>query len=139
MRRGAAGVRKRWIITLPPVRTVTMRLVTATTSAPLIRQTSGGRLNRKGRAEGGRDREGHTAVADRVGGDLALPLLQRASHPEGVIERLLGLQTNDLVAGGGADRLVGQHEGVAVPADARHGARTFGSLNRQQVGIEERA
>ncbi|VBJ08742.1 Uncharacterised protein [Burkholderia pseudomallei] len=82
-------------------------------------------------SEGGCDAEQQPAIADAVGRNLALPVLQRAALLELALDRRVGLIDQRLFAG--ADDAIGQHERAVMPADARHAAYALVRLRHLHV------
>ncbi|VBG90930.1 Uncharacterised protein [Burkholderia pseudomallei] len=88
-------------------------------------------------SEGGSDAEQQPAIADAVGRDLALPVVQRAALLELALDRRIGLIDQRLFAG--ADDAIGQHERAVMPADARHAAHALVRLRHLDIVRDLRA
>ncbi|KGS84144.1 hypothetical protein X947_3170 [Burkholderia pseudomallei MSHR7334] len=88
-------------------------------------------------SEGGSDAEQQPAIADAVGRDLALPVVQRAALLELALDRRIGLIDQRLFAG--ADDAIGQHERAVMPADARHAAHALVRLRHLHIVRDLRA
>ncbi|CAJ5651122.1 Uncharacterised protein [Burkholderia pseudomallei] len=82
-------------------------------------------------SEGGSDAEQEAAIADAVGRDLALPVVQRAALLELALDRRVGLIDQRLFAG--ADHAIGQHERAVMPANARHAAHALVGLGHLHI------
>ncbi|VBL71501.1 Uncharacterised protein [Burkholderia pseudomallei] len=88
-------------------------------------------------SEGGCDAEQQPAIADAVGRDLALPVVQRPALLELALDRRIGLIDQRLFAG--ADDAIGQHERAVMPADARHAAHALVRLRHLHIVRDLRA
>ncbi|VCP74085.1 Uncharacterised protein [Burkholderia pseudomallei] len=88
-------------------------------------------------SEGGSDAEQQPAIADAIGCDLALPVVQRAALLELALDGRIGLIDQRLFAG--ADHAIGKHERAVMPADARHAAHALVRLRHLHIVRDLRA